>query len=479
MKASLVASSRCARRCESSPLVAVIGCAGVPPPRRRSPRSRRASTARWRCRRTGSTLFAINTPDNRLEIFDISAGTSSHVVLGRRRSRADRGGRPQQHRGLGGEPPLRQRQRRRRHDPADGRARRPHAARRRRAARHRLRRAGRQSRLHHHRASRVRTRRSTRRSRPSCATPGSRSRRRLGIRRDQPRRHAWRHAAHHGDALRRHAARARRSRPTAARSTPRSSTPAIAPPTLSEGVVPNGGEGAGGLPGADRPITTGRPRPEVGLIVRYDGTKWTDELGRNWNSIVKFALPDKDVFAIDANANPPIQLAGPSGFYTGVGTILFNMIANPVSGKVYVANLESINHVRFEGPGRLCRGLQAARRAGDRARPSRRESASPCSTAARCAAPSQQAHRLRDVLRRRSPTPRTTTASRSRSAWRSRATARRSTSRASARARSASTTRRSSRTTRSCRDAADQLSGDAAAVRPASCSTRRARSSTC
>ena len=120
--------------------------------------------------------------------------------------------------------------------------------------------------------------------------------------------------------------------------------------TLSEGIVPNGGPGAGGLPA---PTTNfqGIAGPEVGLIVRWDGTKWTDELNRNWNSSVMFSLPDKDVFAIDATANPPQQIAGPSGFYAGVGTILFDMVTNPITGKVYVSNLDSINHVRFEGAG--------------------------------------------------------------------------------------------------------------------------------
>jgi YVTN family beta-propeller protein len=127
--------------------------------------------------------------------------------------------------------------------------------------------------------------------------------------------------------------------------------------TISEGLVPNGGAGAGGLP----PPTDnfeGKPGPEVGLIVHYDGTKWTDELGRNWNTTVKFSLPDKDVFAIDATANPPIQVAGPSGFYSGVGTILFNMVTNPVSGKVYVTNLDSKNQVRFEGEGIYSSGFK-------------------------------------------------------------------------------------------------------------------------
>ncbi len=119
---------------------------------------------------------------------------------------------------------------------------------------------------------------------------------------------------------------------------------------INEGLIPDGGEGSGGLP--DPTTNHGLvPAPEVGLIVKFDGANWVDELGRSWNAQVNFSLPDRDVFKIDANATPPIQVAGPTGFFTGVGTILFNMISNPVSGKVYVANLESLNEVRFEGPG--------------------------------------------------------------------------------------------------------------------------------
>src|SRR5262249_24905623 len=40
-----------------------------------------------------------------------------------------------------------------------------------------------------------------------------------------------------------------------------------------------------------------------------------------------------------------------TSFWTGVGTILFNMAVNPVSGKVYVTNGQSRNERRFEGPG--------------------------------------------------------------------------------------------------------------------------------
>src|SRR5262249_13515000 len=53
----------------------------------------------------------------------------------------------------------------------------------------------------------------------------------------------------------------------------------------------------------------------------------------------------KDVFAI--NATSLVETAS----FSGVGTTLFNMAVNPVSGAVYVSNTESHNEVRFEGPG--------------------------------------------------------------------------------------------------------------------------------
>ncbi len=95
----------------------------------------------------------------------------------------------------------------------------------------------------------------------------------------------------------------------------------------------------------------GATAPDVSLIVKWDGSHWVDELGQCWDDQVRLSLPDKDVHVIDAMANPPRQLAGAAGFYTGVGTILFNMVVNPVNNKVYVSNTEAFNQARFEGPG--------------------------------------------------------------------------------------------------------------------------------
>jgi uncharacterized protein (TIGR03437 family) len=118
---------------------------------------------------------------------------------------------------------------------------------------------------------------------------------------------------------------------------------------------------AGSIPpnGAPPPHTNyqGVPAPATGLIVKYrlsasDGKMhWQDEANTVWDSAVNLSLPDEDVFVINAAANPPVQQTGASGFFTGVGTVLFNMVVNPVSGTVYVSNTDAQNDQRFEGPG--------------------------------------------------------------------------------------------------------------------------------
>ena len=112
---------------------------------------------------------------------------------------------------------------------------------------------------------------------------------------------------------------------------------------------PNGlpnGRMPGGLPGPSTNFQ-GVTAPEVGLIVKFDEAtgQWKDALGRNWSNGVRFFLPDHDVFAIDANT-----LATTTS-YRHVGTTLFNMATNPVTGTLYVSNTDAQNLTRFEGPG--------------------------------------------------------------------------------------------------------------------------------
>jgi YVTN family beta-propeller protein len=116
--------------------------------------------------------------------------------------------------------------------------------------------------------------------------------------------------------------------------------------TATPCTLDNGDPGVGGHlgPGTN---TAGETAPLVSLIAKFNNATgiWEDELGRNHNDSVRFTLPDTDVFAI--NANTLQQTAS----FAGVGTTLFNVTTNPVSGKVYVSNSEAQNLTRFEGDG--------------------------------------------------------------------------------------------------------------------------------
>jgi DNA-binding beta-propeller fold protein YncE len=98
----------------------------------------------------------------------------------------------------------------------------------------------------------------------------------------------------------------------------------------------------GGLPPPPNGSTP--DAPDTGLIVKYKNGKWVDETGKDWSSLVPFGLPDYDVFAIDASAATPTEKTR----IAGVGTILFNMAVRPTDGAVFVSNTEALNDVRFE-----------------------------------------------------------------------------------------------------------------------------------
>jgi len=118
----------------------------------------------------------------------------------------------------------------------------------------------------------------------------------------------------------------------------------------------------GSLPGP-RTNFQGHYQPQTGLIVKFNGSHWVDkQTEKIWDNQVMFNLPDKDVFAIDAMANPPTPITGKGGIFSGVGTVLFNMAVNPVSGKVYVSNTDAQNDTRFEGPGIFAEAPCAATR---------------------------------------------------------------------------------------------------------------------
>ena len=111
--------------------------------------------------------------------------------------------------------------------------------------------------------------------------------------------------------------------------------------TISEPVVSAGM----GLP---PPVPGSLPNgPPTGLIVKFNGISWVDELGRDWSDDVGFSLPDFDVFPIDASLPIPAAIAGQE--VTGVGTTILGLEVHPSNGKVYASNTEDRNHIRFEG----------------------------------------------------------------------------------------------------------------------------------
>src|SRR5262245_16599327 len=129
----------------------------------------------------------------------------------------------------------------------------------------------------------------------------------------------------------------------------------VAPPCTVNGVTL-----PGGTPNPDTNVQNVKG-PEVGLIVKVNPVSghFEDRLGRNWDPTLRFTLPDEDVFVIDATASPPAPPSMGTQFFSGVGTILFNMITNPVTGRIYVTNTEARNEIRFEGPGTVAANVEA------------------------------------------------------------------------------------------------------------------------
>src|SRR6185503_13583801 len=95
------------------------------------------------------------------------------------------------------------------------------------------------------------------------------------------------------------------------------------------------------------PDPSGGAQPPVALIVKWDPatSRWRDEAGQNWSPCLPFRLPDHDLFVIDAT-NPG---AAPQ-FVDHLGTTLFEVAVNPISGKAYIPNTDARNFTRFEHP---------------------------------------------------------------------------------------------------------------------------------
>ena len=86
--------------------------------------------------------------------------------------------------------------------------------------------------------------------------------------------------------------------------------------------------------------------PRVGLIVGFDeaSQQWRDEVGGDWSNCLPFRLPDRDLFVIDAATLAVSQQVA------RLGTTLFDVSVQPVTGKIWIPNTDARNRVRFEHP---------------------------------------------------------------------------------------------------------------------------------
>jgi YVTN family beta-propeller protein len=93
-----------------------------------------------------------------------------------------------------------------------------------------------------------------------------------------------------------------------------------------------------GTSGAPQCTPTMNPKlpapPQVGLIVAATNP--------TWSSFIKFTMPDNDVAIIDTGSSSV------TGYYSGVGTVNLGLGVNPVTGDLYVANTDALNLTFFE-----------------------------------------------------------------------------------------------------------------------------------
>jgi YVTN family beta-propeller protein len=82
------------------------------------------------------------------------------------------------------------------------------------------------------------------------------------------------------------------------------------------------------------PVNITNVPPQVGLIV--------DAADTNWSHVIKYTMPDNDVVEIDA------QTLAITRYFPGVGTVNLGLAVNPRSGDLFVANTDARNLVRYE-----------------------------------------------------------------------------------------------------------------------------------
>ena len=77
-----------------------------------------------------------------------------------------------------------------------------------------------------------------------------------------------------------------------------------------------------------------------------DGTRWIDELDRDWSARLAFSLPDLDVFRIDADADPAPLASERRSAASAPSSSTWRFDRR--TGALFVSNTEARNTVRFE-----------------------------------------------------------------------------------------------------------------------------------
>ncbi len=96
------------------------------------------------------------------------------------------------------------------------------------------------------------------------------------------------------------------------------------------------------LPAPNPPLGPGvPPPPDVALIVQQQGNDWRDEAGKLWNSKIKYTLAEVDVAEI-ATATRTVVAS-----HRDMGTVNFGLAAAP-DGRLALTATEARNLVRFE-----------------------------------------------------------------------------------------------------------------------------------
>ena len=100
----------------------------------------------------------------------------------------------------------------------------------------------------------------------------------------------------------------------------------------------------GGLPPPRPALAPGLPpAPRTGLVVKWNGSDWVDERGdARWTGSIPFRLADVDVVVLDAAG------ATVSAEVRGVGTQIGNAVYDPASSRLLVVNTDAQSLTRFE-----------------------------------------------------------------------------------------------------------------------------------